>query len=761
MNLKNKLEIFFNRYKKQISIENLIKELNIKKEEIDILLDNLYELEKNGKIFFDKNNTYIHVPKEFCYELGILKKSKQGNFFVKEKDGTIILINDNVNDKIIQEGDFVYANKTVQKHPKQFQGTIVRIIKREELKNNHNYIVQGILRREGTHYYISVNDKKIYISKNELNTAFAGDLVNVRINNSTGKVINVLKRHHLEHVFRCEIIDDQLKWMPVGSSYGYFELDKNKFNRGDMIVAKVLGKKLEFVKKINNSHTTQDDINALVIDYGFARTFSDSVLEEAKKLSKKIEPKDLINRVDLRNLETFTIDPADAKDLDDAVSLECDNDLYHLYVHTANPSHYVKINSPIFNEAFKRCFSVYPSTDVIPMLPDAFSSGVCSLNENGDKLSITCRMDIDKNGNVTDFEIFKSVIHSDKQMNYDDVNRFLENRNSCPDYLPFYDTLSKMQELSSILQNKKDSRGSVSFESREKEFILDAAGNPIEIKEIQRGEAQNIIENFMLLANEHISKYAYFLNLPYIYRNHEKPSIQKRNSLKNELNQKGYFIQKIGNIDNPRILQQFLTDLVKGKNKEERKIICESVLKSMTRAFYDFQNIGHYGLALDCYGTFTSPARKFSDFLNHMVIEEFLDNGIESKKMKIYEELIQDICEYISQKQKDADLLEQEIDQYMFNKYASNFMNQENSAKILFMNQYGIYVKDEHGLTGVIPRSKKMIIKDKSILYYDHEYKINEQIPVILKEQKEKELLFELAEHNEKRLVKKRKVMKE
>ena len=284
-------------------------------------------------------------------------------------------------------------------------------------------------------------------------------------------------------------------------------------------------------------------------------------------------------------------------------------------MHAANPSHYIKFETPIFYEALKRGFSVYPTNSVIPMLPDNLSSEICSLIESGDKLALTCKMILDEEGNIKDFDIFKSIIHSNKQMNYDDVNKFLENPTKDHEYASFEKTLLRMNKLALILQKNKSKRGSITFENEEKQFILDELGNPISIQEKQRGQSQLMIENFMLLANETTSKFALYLDLPYIYRNHEKPTVQKKINLKNNLIQKGYVIQKIGNIDNPAILQRTLTNLLKGKSKEEKKIICEVFLKTMTRAFYDIKNIGHYGLALDCYGTFTSPARKISDLI--------------------------------------------------------------------------------------------------------------------------------------------------
>ena len=755
MDVKRILESFFEHYKKQISIEELVRQLHINQDQINILLENLYELEKAGKIFYDKNKTYMYVPKEFYCQWGILKKSNSNQYYVKTKNGYIYQIK---NLQSAKEGDIVFVSKIKSKecHPKHYDGKIERIVKKEMLNSNSSFIIKGILKKEGIHFYVTENDNRIYIPKESLNTAFIGDTINVQVKNHTGTVIQVLKRHNNQHVFKCVKKDNKLKWIPISSSYGFYTLDKKKMKEGDLVLAEIEDNHLKFIQKIENSHTVQDDINALTIDFGFRKVFPDVVLEESKKISTVIKKEDLENREDLRSLETFTIDPIDAKDLDDAISLEYKDDLYYLYVHTANPTHYIKISSPIFKEAFKRSFSVYPANGVIPMLPESLSSEVCSLNENGDKLSITCKMVLDKKGQLKDFRIFKSIIKSNKQMNYDEVNTFLETQDINHPYYPYKDTLLKMRDLANILQTNKTKRGTLNFESEEKQFILDKQGNPIGITEKQRGESQQIIENFMLLANETISKYAYYLELPYIYRNHEQPTVQKKISLKQNLVQKGYFIQKIGNVAHPEYMQRVLTSLLKGKNKEEKKIISSMFLKSMERAYYDNKNLGHYGLSLDCYGTFTSPARKISDFLNHMIIEEFLDHGLESKKISIYKEFIEDSCEYISQKQKDADILEQEMNLLMLNKYAENFINIEVKAKILFINRYGIYVKDTNGLTGFIPIDKNMLTKNGQVQYFGKIYKQDEQITVSLKEKKGHELIYSIP----KKIEEKQKVLK-
>ena len=749
MNFKEILNNFFRKYKKQITIKDLIKKLEINRDEIDYLLDTLYELESEGKIILD-NESYMYVPENFYLSIGTITKSKSNNYYVKLDDGSMVLFK---KDSDLKSGDIIYYSKSKGKHCKQFIGEVKRIIKRESAKIASNYIVKGMLSKNNNFFYITVNDKKIYIPKKNLNGAFVGDVVNVKVKESGSSVIEILEKNHNQHAFRAILRNNELKWVPIGGSYGYFSLDDNDYSVGDLIVAEVNNNCLKVVRKIDGDYNLKNNIEALIIEHGFYKEFPKEVLEQVNNISRDFTEKDLKNRIDLRDLETFTIDPINAKDLDDAVSLEYDDELYYLYVHTANPSNYIKLNSPLFREAMKRCFSVYPSDGVIPMLPDKLSSDLCSLNEDGDKLAITFKIVINKSGNVIDFNVFKSIIHNDKKMNYESVNRFLEDRNN-KEYMPFLDTLLKMRELSCILETKKISRGAIEFDNDEKRFLLDKKGNPINIIEKQRGEAEKIIENFMLIANENIAFYAKYLNLPFVYRNHEKPTIQKKINLKSNLEEKGYSIKRIRNIDSPLIFQKMLNNILKGKSTEEKKYIYNDILKTMSRAFYDYQNIGHYGLALDCYATFTSPARKFSDLLNHMIIEEFLDNGYDSKLLEVYREYLEGICEYISSKQKEADDLESEINSLILKTYAANFVDMEVTARILFFNNSGIYIKDENELTGVIPIIKGMILKDNKLVYNGEIYKQNDIIKVRLLKDDNDELIYRLSGNNIKKLAK-------
>ena len=761
MELKESLDKFFQVYKKPISISEIIKKIKINDKQIPILEQNLYELEVDGKIYCDKNKMYMHVPKEFYLYHGVLKNSNKNQMYINLENGNRI----NIPKKYLngaKENDVVFVSKNMKKskYPNYYDGKVVRIVKKEQYFDNDTYITNGILKKDGDTHYILKDNYRIYIPFEDLNNSYIGDLVNVQVTNKTkGKVIEILKSNSREHVFKCINKSGELKWIPYGSSYKEYDLDSSNFKDGDLIIATTKNDKLEFIKKIGNSSILNSQIASLIIDYGFNIDFSEEVLNEAENISPKITEDVIKKRIDLRNLETFTIDPPSAKDLDDAISLEYNDNNYRLYVHIADPANYIKLKSKTFEEALKRCFSIYPSNYVVPMLPKYISNNICSLNENEDRLTITCQLDIDKSGNVTNVNIYKSIINSNKKMSYDKVNDILDNKILYDDYKEFIPTLLKMNELSNILQKLKINRGAICIESQKHEFSVDDVSNPIEIKDEQRGPAQLMIENFMIVSNESVTSFAYYLNLPFVYRNHEKPDISKTSKMITDLKDMGYTFPKIVNLNNQKNLQGLLKSIMKGKNIEEQKHICNIILQSFSRAYYDYMNIGHYGLALDCYGTFTSPIRKVSDLLNHISLTIFLENGLDLKKLESVNKVITESCEYISEKQKNIDIVEKEVDNLLLKKYSENYISSKLTATILFVNKNGIYVKTSNGLSGFVKINKNYKIYNNYVVNEKDNtiYRVGDRIEVILNEIVENQISFTLPKiiEKNKNLVKK------
>jgi len=407
----------------------------------------------------------------------------------------------------------------------------------------------------------------------------------------------------------------------------------------------------------------------------------------------------------LRNLLTFTIDPKTAKDLDDAVSLEIIGSLYRLYVHIADVDYYVNFHTELFQEAIKRGCSAYPGNIVIPQFPSKLSDELCSLNSNGDKMTKTIMMDFNEEGQVVNFDIFHSIIRSSMKMDYDSVNKVL-NGMEIYEYESYKQTLYKMKELSGILTKKRIERGSIIIDSNELKCEYNLSGEPVNIIEKQRGFAEIMIENFMLKANETASQYAYWLDLPFIFRNHPNPSPLDAIKLNQFLKQDAKIKQKIRNIENPAYLQKYIRNLCSSKTEEEAKCFAEFFLKAFPRAYYGAKNEGHYALALDCYGTMSSPIRKASDLINHYVIGSLLNGNKNAYEIEEIREILPQLCSHFTERQQLADQLEQKANRIVLNNFFLTQQESEISVEIVCFMKEKIYVKTKEGILGVIPLNK-------------------------------------------------------
>ncbi len=345
-------------------------------------------------------------------------------------------------------------------------------------------------------------------------------------------------------------------------------------------------------------------------------------MAEVEKLPSEVKEEEMVGRRDLRDKTIFTIDGADTKDIDDAISLDMlENGNYSLGVHIADVSYYVKEGSEIYQEAMERGTSVYLADRVIPMLPHKLSNGICSLNEGVDRLAMSCVMEIDSKGNVVSYDIFESVIRSRKKMTYTDVNKIIEENIIPEGYEPFADTLIKMEELAQILRKHKVERGYIDFGIDESKIIVDETGKAIDIKLRNRGKGENLIEDFMIAANETVATCIYFMELPFIYRVHGEPNEEKINSFLTFVSSLGYTLSgKIKDM-HPKTMQSILNQL---KDKKEFHILSSLLLRSMQKAVYDTDNIGHFGLASERYTHFTSPIRRFPDTTVHRLLRKYL-----------------------------------------------------------------------------------------------------------------------------------------
>ncbi|MBQ9071744.1 MAG: RNB domain-containing ribonuclease [Bacilli bacterium] len=759
--LKDKLSKFFETYKNKISVKKLISIFKISEKDYPIFLEILYQLEKEGKILGDSNGYYIHKPDDFYLQEGVVHKSSKNRFYLNLGNGLIINIpNKKLNGANENDIVFVSVSKS-EKHNKQKIGDVVRVVTPPKTPESTSFYKAKIRKNYSKNfYYVELDNNIIYIPDKDLNGAYPHDIVNVQINdNKYGKVINILERKNNQHVFEYKEINGEKRFTPIGTFDFKIDLeinDEETFEIGDRILADLsLDNKATYVKKIKNENNLDSYVRALFYDFGFTYDFSEKTKEEVKHISQNLDEKEISEREDLRNLTTFTIDGEKAKDLDDAISLEFKNGKYYLYVHIADVSYYVKEGSAVFKDAYLRGTSVYPANGVFAMIPKELSNGVCSLNPNEDKLTKTCKIEIDEDGNILDFNVFNSVIKSNYKMSYEKVNDILNGKNIDEEYKPYVDNLNKLNELSSLLQKKKLERGFLCFECETMDFYINENGNVESMTNHKRGPAELMIENFMLITNELVTSLAFYCNLPFMYRNHEGPTVDQINKLKSDLNGFKKIINTIKNITNPKVLQKILLSICKGKDTLEAMYFSKVILKCMNRAYYDVDNIGHYALALEYYGTFTSPIRRFPDLLNHIIIDKIIRGDLED--IELYYQKYKDMCEHCNEMQKAAERFEQHVDEILLKDFVSNYIGMTLDAKIMFISHHVLCIKTSNQLYGYIDLPKSSFESNKAIIN-GIPYETGDKIKVSLDgiKQNSDELLFSIKE-NKKVLCKKRK----
>ena len=738
--LTKKVEDFFTVNKKIYPLQKLEKIFNIDNFNRVKFYNCLNELEMQGKIICINDKEFVHIPDDSCLKSGSLMESNQGNYYIKTNDGIITI--EDIGTARVSDIVFVLEDVDRRAHPKRGYGRIIRVVKPISSPKNKEFLTNGIINRDtkADGYFIEKDLVKIPISKKNLNGAFPKDLANVLIsydksNKPFGKVVDILERRG-SHVF----IYKKGNWLPLGTENFKVILDsKEDYQENDKIIAEVSTHKvngaytLKVLEKINSaSETPRDKIKLFAIDRGLSFDFDAKVLEEAQNISKEISEEELSKRLDLRNLETFTIDSSLAKDLDDAVSLEKTKNGYRLYVHIADVSYYVRPGTVLFDDYLKRGTSVYFGDMVIPELPPVISNGICSLNEGEDKLVKTLIMDFNEEGDLLDFSLHNSVINSNKKMAYDKVNDLLNGVNVDGSYLPFYNTLCNMRLLASKLEEQRIKRGSTSFSSLEYIYELDENGKPISISERNDGPAQKIIEHFMIVTNQVLAEYAYFLELPYIYRNHECPEFGKIKILNSKIKQISDKFQQKKNLDNPMVLQKYYNQICKNKSTTEIKYLSNIFLQAMPRAYYEDINRGHYGLALPYYATFTSPIRRGPDLLNHLFLGELIEKGTDTELLKSMRPLLKDISANLSLKQQEADNFEIEVDYLLLKEFAHTFENVQLTAKIDFIMSDKMYIKTSNNLTGVIDLDKNYVLDVSSNTLRDTvrdaEYNVGDEI---------------------------------
>ena len=395
-----------------------------------------------------------------------------------------------------------------------------------------------------------------------------------------------------------------------------------------------------------------------------------------------------------------TIDGEDSKDLDDAVSLTKENDIYHLGVHIADVSHYVKEDSPLDKEALKRGTSVYLVDRVIPMIPHQLSNVICSLNEGCDRLALSCLMDIDMKGNIIGHKICESVINVNRRMTYTSVKKILEDndKEECAKYSELVDMFKLMQECADILRKKRFKRGSIDFDFPESKIILDKDGRPVDIKPYDRNVATKLIEDFMLAANETVAEDYFWQEVPFLYRTHENPDPEKILKLSTFINNFGYSMHITDEI-HPKELQKLLEKIA---GSDEENLISRLTLRSMKKAKYTAECIGHFGLAAKYYCHFTSPIRRYPDLQIHRIIKECLHGGMSEKRKLHYDKILPDVAEQASATERRADEAERDTDKLKMVQYMSAHIGEYFDGVISGVTNWGIYVELPNTIEGMV-----------------------------------------------------------
>ena len=474
------------------------------------------------------------------------------------------------------------------------------------------------------------------------------------------------------------------------------------------------GKIVEILGHINDPGV---DIMSIVRGYELPLEFPEKTLQQAERVSQEVSEADCLGRRDLRDLDMVTIDGEDAKDLDDAVSVSFDGEKYHLGVHIADVTNYVQENSALDREALKRGTSVYLVDRVIPMLPHALSNGICSLNAGVDRLALSCLMTIDRKGEITDYEICESVIRVNQRMSYRQVKSMLEDETLVEKdgeymrYRELFPMFLLMRELSSLLRGERKKRGSIDFDFPECKIILDKDGRPIEIKAYERNVATDIIEDFMLAANETVAQHFYWMELPFVYRVHDVPDGDKIQKLSTFINNFGYYMKAVGRTSSkvsseeihPKEIQKLLTKI---EGTPEEPMISRLALRSMKQAKYSIECTGHFGLACRYYCHFTSPIRRYPDLQIHRIIKEQVRGRLREERVSHYREILPQVAKHSSETERRADEAERETDKLKKVEYMENYIGRCFEGVISGVTSWGIYVELHNTVEGLIHVSK-------------------------------------------------------
>ena len=572
-------------------------------------------------------------------------------------------------------------------------------------------------------------ENEVFIDKNSSQFALAGDEVEVvlfpkRKNKQEGEVVNVIKRKKLEFVGAIDSSSSNYFLIADDRRVSFDVFLPPKFIKKEYLNKKVLvrvegwDKKYKnpigkVVKIIGNLDDHNTEINSILMDYGFAPEFPKKIEDAANKIEHKISDEEIVKRLDIRNTTTFTIDPKDAKDFDDALSVKkLKNTNWEIGVHIADVSHYVEDGGIIDQEAIERATSVYLVDRVIPMLPEVLSNDICSLKPNQDRLAYSVLFEIDEMGSIIKYDIKKTVIHSDVRFTYESAQKIITHKKG-----ELVTELLLLDKISKILRKKRQKNGSINFESTEVKFILDDDSMPIDVYFKESLSTNHLIEEFMLLANKTIAKHIGFPKnkaKQFVYRIHDIPDKERISTLNEIVKKFGHNIEN----NNPKILSKSLNYLLeKVKGEPEQQMVETLTIRSMAKAIYTTSNIGHYGLAFDYYSHFTSPIRRYPDLIVHRLLNKYITGNNEKDEIDL-----EKVCKHCSEMEKIASQAERDSIKYMQVKFLKNKIGKTYDGTISGVTEWGLYIEiTANKCEGLVKISS---IKNDHYVYNEKKYSI-------------------------------------
>ena len=630
------------------------------------------------------------------------------------------------------------------------EGILHKSKKREYiLMSNTKTLKCGYIRinRSGNGFVDVENGPDIFVRSENLNGAINNDFVEVDYStrNNEAYVIKILKRDLSNLVGEMVSIKNKLVFKPDDDKLSIIvKLTKDSLNQvveGHKVLVQIIkeiGKRQylgKIAKIIGHKNDPGVDIIAIALRHGIEVEFSEEVIKELEDIPNVVLENEKVGRKDLTNEMIFTIDGDDTKDIDDAISIKKNNENYILGVHIADVSHYVKMGSSLYDSAFNRGTSSYLADTVIPMIPHQLSNGICSLNPEVERLTISCVMTINKNGKVIDYDIFPSVIKSRKQMTYKNVNKILEEDIVPEGYEAYVSDLKLMAELAKILRAEKVSRGYIDFGLDEAKIIQDENGKAIDVVKRERGVGENLIEDFMIAANETIATHISNMDLPFIYRVHDVPNSEKIEDFKNLIKQMGYQIHTDLNKITPLTMQKVLNEL---RDKKEFNILSDMLLRSMKKAIYSTNNIGHFGLALTNYTHFTSPIRRFPDLTVHRLLRTYLfENRIDMETINYNEKYLVDVATNSSETEVAAQEAERDVLDMKMAEYMESHIGEEYDGIISSVTNFGMFVELDNLIEGLVHISTldgyfEYIPEILSLVSDNKRYRIGDTVRVVV-----------------------------